>query len=239
MGKTLPVTAGLCAGLLLLAAPLSANAADAVRDVAPAEATAVARSFPAQAKTRATLAESTSTSVEQDSNWGGIETLNVPATQSPAEMEAQQQADETLKQAKAAEQAQSQAQAEAANRSAARENLTHAAAPTSKDATGLVQYALQYQGYPYMAGGNTPDGWDCSGFTQYVYSQFGVNLPHYSGAQAGAGTIVTDPQPGDLMVSYSHAGIYIGNGLMIHAMNPYDGTKVTAADWSMTFVRVL
>lgn len=90
-----------------------------------------------------------------------------------------------------------------------------------------------------MYGGNTPAGWDCSGFTQYVYARFGIHLPHPSGMQATVGTPVTDPQPGDLMANAGHAGIYIGNGLMIHAMNPVDGTKVTAVMPGMGYYRLL
>lgn len=57
--------------------------------------------------------------------------------------------------------------------------------------------------------------------------------------QATVGTPVTDPQPGDLMTNAGHAGIYIGNGLMIHAMNPVDGTKVTAVMPGMGYYRLL
>ena len=77
------------------------------------------------------------------------------------------------------------------------------------------------------------------GFTQYVYARFGIQLPHPSGMQATIGTPVTDPQPGDLMANAGHAGIYIGNGLMIHAMNPVDGTKVTAVMPGMGYYRLL
>lgn len=76
-------------------------------------------------------------------------------------------------------------------------------------------------------------------FNQYVYARFGIQLPHPSGMQAAAGTPVTDPQPGDLMANAGHAGIYIGNGLMIHAMNPIDGTKVTAVVPGMGYYRLL
>lgn len=73
---------------------------------------------------------------------------------------------------------------------------------------------------------------------QYVYARFGIQLPHPSGMQATVGTPVTDPQPGDLMANAGHAGIYIGNGLMIHAMNPVDGTKVTAVMPGMGYYEV-
>ena len=91
----------------------------------------------------------------------------------------------------------------------------------------VVQVALQYVGVPYRFGGADPSGFDCSGFTQYVYAQFGVALPHSSGAQGRMTAI--DPSaalPGDLVVmdGGGHVGIYLGNNMMIDA--PYGGRTV-------------
>lgn len=139
------------------------------------------RSFPATTTTRRDLlSESVSTDVQSDIDWGGIETLSVPQTKSQAEKDAElkaQQEEEARKQAQ--EQAEQQAREQAlrqeeASRSADRTVVTP---PASKTGQAVAEYAMQFKGYPYVYGGNQPTGWDCSGFVQYVYSQFGVNLP--------------------------------------------------------------
>ena len=86
----------------------------------------------------------------------------------------------------------------------------------------VVDYALQFLGTPYVWAGSTPSGFDCSGFTRYVYKHFGISLPHSSSIQAGYGTAVSrgDLQPGDLVFFFSpihHVGIYIGGGKMVDA----------------------
>ena len=145
------------------------------------------RSFPATTTTRRDLTrESVSTDVQSDSDWGGIENLIVPQTKSQAEKDAEakaQQEEETRKQAQeqAVRQAQTRAaQKEEANRSAERTAITP---PASKTGQAVAEYAMQFSGYPYVYGGNQPSGWDCSGFVQYVFAQFGVSLPHQSGSQ--------------------------------------------------------
>lgn len=194
------------------------------------------RSFPkTTAAKRDFLAEHTSTDVESNADWGGIESLDVPQTESQAEKDrkAQEQAEaEARAQAQAAQaQAQTQAGAQAASRSSERANISVPTAPASATGQALADYALQFQGYPYVAGGNTPSGWDCSGFVQWVFAQFGVSLPHYSGAQMSAGTAVgsiAEAAPGDIIVNAQHAAIYIGNGMVINALNPAQGTQVTS-----------
>jgi peptidoglycan DL-endopeptidase CwlO len=96
----------------------------------------------------------------------------------------------------------------------------------SLDAVAAV--AQQYQGVPYVYGGADPSGFDCSGFVQYVYAQFGVSLPHSSSAQGNLPQISPDAaQPGDIIVfdGGSHDGIYLGGNMMIHA--PYPGRTVS------------
>lgn len=190
------------------------------------------RSFPkTTAAKRDLLAEHTSTDVESNADWGGIESLDVPQTESQAEKDqkAQEQA-EAEAQAQAA-QAQAQAESQAASRSSDRASISVPTAPASATGQALADYALQFQGYPYVAGGNTPSGWDCSGFVQWVFAQFGVSLPHYSGAQMSVGTAVgsiAEAAPGDIIVNTQHAAIYIGNGMVINALNPAQGTQVTS-----------
>lgn len=194
------------------------------------------RSFPkTTAAKRDFLAEHTSTDVESNADWGGIESLDVPQTESQAEKDrkAREQAEaEAQAQAQAAQaQAQTQAETQAASRSSERANISVPTAPASATGQALADYALQFQGYPYVAGGNTPSGWDCSGFVQWVFAQFGVSLPHYSGAQMSAGTAVgsiAEAAPGDIIVNAQHAAIYIGNGMVINALNPAQGTQVTS-----------
>lgn len=169
-------------------------AASAGNAVAGTTVTAT-RSFPKTTTAkRDFLAEHTSTDIESNADWGGIESLDVPQTESQAEKDqkAQEQAKAEAQAQAAQEQAQAQAQtgAQAASRSSERANISVPTAPASATGQALADYALQFQGYPYVAGGNTPSGWDCSGFVQWVFAQFGVSLPHYSGAQMSAGTAV-------------------------------------------------
>lgn len=197
------------------------------------------RSFPkTTAAKRDFLAEHTSTDVESNADWGGIESLDVPQTESQAEKDrkAQEQAEaEAQTQAQAAQaqaQTQTQAEAQTASRSSERADISSVpTAPASATGQALADYALQFQGYPYVSGGNTPSGWDCSGFVQWVFAQFGVSLPHYSGAQMSVGTAVgsiAEAAPGDIIVNTQHAAIYIGNGMVINALNPAQGTQVTS-----------
>ena len=206
---------------LLGAAVPAASAGGAMADTT----VTATRSFPkTTAAKRDFLAEHTSTDVESNADWGGIESLDVPQTESQAEKDqkAQEQAEA---------QAQAQADSQAASRSSDRASISVPTAPASATGQALADYALQFQGYPYVAGGNTPSGWDCSGFVQWVFAQFGVSLPHYSGAQMSVGTAVgsiAEAAPGDIIVNTQHAAIYIGNGMVINALNPAQGTQVTS-----------
>ena len=93
----------------------------------------------------------------------------------------------------------------------------------------VVQVALQYQGVPYRYGGDTPAGFDCSGFVLYVYAQFGVSLPHGVRGQAALGTPISraDARPGDIVIfnNMSHSGFYMGGGQILDA--PYPGKTVS------------
>jgi cell wall-associated NlpC family hydrolase len=86
-------------------------------------------------------------------------------------------------------------------------------------------------GRPYVYGGESPSGFDCSGLVQYAYRAAGVTLPRTTGAQMSAGTPVSEAnlQVGDLVFFYggSHVGIYAGNGEVVHAPVPGDVVKLT------------
>lgn len=186
-------------------------------DSAQTSAVVSSRSFPKASSVKKNLfAESTSTSVDENSKWGGIETLDVPQTESQGEKEAAAAA------ASRSEQRASIPQVDLGK-------MTGTGTGTGTGAE-LASFSLKFQGYPYVAGGNTPAGWDCSGFVQYVFSQFGISLPRTSGAQATVGTPVAslaDAKPGDILANGTHAAIYIGNGQVMNAMNPVQGTAVS------------
>jgi cell wall-associated NlpC family hydrolase len=96
--------------------------------------------------------------------------------------------------------------------------------------TRFIAYATLLLGVPYTYGGTSPEsGFDCSGFTRYVYEHFGVALPHYSVAQYDLGRDVSrgDLEPGDLVFfdGLGHVGLYLGGGTFIHA--PHTGTAVS------------
>jgi peptidoglycan DL-endopeptidase CwlO len=92
------------------------------------------------------------------------------------------------------------------------------------DLSGIAGIAAQYLGVPYLYGGASPAGFDCSGFTQYVYAQAGISLPHSAAEQGRLGTrvAVSAAVAGDVVVldGGSHVGIYVGGGRMIDAPEP-------------------
>jgi cell wall-associated NlpC family hydrolase len=114
-----------------------------------------------------------------------------------------------------------------------------APAPASTGGQALVDFAMQFHGYPYVWAGNTPSGFDCSGFTQYVVQNvYGYDITHSTDLQANYGSYVAwgEWAPGDLVFFtgtggggyYSHVGIYIGDGKMIHAENAGTGVVISS-----------
>lgn len=138
------------------------------------------------------------------------------AEEAAAEQAAQEQAEERQESAPSRSQ-ERQAPAEPSTESAP--------APTSG---GVIGIAKQYIGTPYVYGGSTPAGFDCSGFTQYVFAKVGISLPRTAEAQRQMATPVSNPQPGDLVFFGApayHMGIYVGDGMMIDS--PRSGKSVS------------
>jgi peptidoglycan DL-endopeptidase CwlO len=142
----------------------------------------------------------------------------------------------------AAEEAAEAAEAAAAEAAEAAEAAASSVdVPASAIGNSVISIASRYIGVPYVSGGASPSGMDCSGFTQYVYAQLGISLPHSSSAQAGYGTQVpaSEAQPGDLMWTPGHVSIYAGGNTMIDASKP--GTVVdfrTIWQSNPTFIRL-
>lgn len=255
--KIFSVIASATAAFSMLAVMAPIAMAESSKDSAQAAVTST-RSFPKVTSVRRDiLTESTSTDVDANSKWGGIETLNVPQTKTPGEVaaDAARRAAAGLDVANvgniararagvvagvgaAAANANANANANAgaaanapASRSAYRgvpqAPKAEVAPPNGKSASDLLNFATQFLGkVPYRSGGTTPAGWDCSGFVQYVFANFGISLPRTSGAQATVGTPIPSldqAQPGDIIANAQHASIYVGNGMVINAQ--LAGTK--------------
>lgn len=98
--------------------------------------------------------------------------------------------------------------------------------PASAVGSAVLEIAARYIGVGYIYGGSTPDGFDCSGFTSYVFAQLGITLPRSSAGQRDVGTVVPadQAQPGDLMWWSGHVAIYAGGNLQIDSSEP--GTTI-------------
>jgi cell wall-associated NlpC family hydrolase len=112
--------------------------------------------------------------------------------------------------------------------------------PASGRAAAAVNYAMAQVGKAYVYGAAGPSAFDCSGLTMMAWAQAGVALPHSSSAQYSSGPHIaaSDLRPGDLVFYYSpisHVGMYIGNGMIVNALNPGAGVRVSAL-YSMPYV---
>ena len=141
--------------------------------------------------------------------------------------------EEAKRQEEARKAAEAAAAAEAAKKNNNNRNTggtTNNSGATYNPSTGnaIVDAAYSQIGVPYVWGGTTPYvGLDCSGLVQYCYRQAGKSIPRTSGSILAGGTIVSDPQPGDICWTPGHVAIYIGNGQMIEAQQTGVPVKVS------------
>jgi cell wall-associated NlpC family hydrolase len=176
-----------------------------------------------------------------------------------ANLQAQERARELRIQAEAQARLRAEARARAAAQAAAAQQPAQTTAPQSPSTSGVVappvtvpvvtgaghpaaaSIALRYLGVPYVWGGASPSGFDCSGLVMYVYAQLGISLPHYTVAQWAATSHISlsQAQPGDLVFfdGLGHVGIYLGNNQFVHA--PHTGTVVQVASLSGYYASAL
>jgi cell wall-associated NlpC family hydrolase len=174
------------------------------------------RQLQVAAQVRAWLAAQASTSPAADAQGAAVPPTSDPASSAPTPFADPATADPTVPTPQASSPA------------------TSAPPPRYGGAVGI---AMRYLGVPYKWGGASPStGFDCSGFTMYVYAQLGVSLPHYTGDQWQMGSAVArgDLQPGDLVFfdGLGHEGMYIGGNQFIHAPHTGDVVKISSISGS-------
>jgi len=154
----------------------------------------------------------------------------------------QLQAEEARRQQELERQAEQRLDSSPPTNSAPASDVPDGAAPPPTHG-GVVGIAMQCLGTPYVWGGASPSGFDCSGFVMYVFAQIGVSLPHNAAMMYGYGTPVSRTQlaPGDLVFfnGLSHMGIYIGGGQFIHSPHTGDVVKISSLGdswYSSTYV---
>lgn len=186
-------------------------------------------------------------SQEESSSSNSVATNNTAATNSVAQSSSQQSvANNSVAQTSSSQQQTvttpaASSSSTASSSSVAQTNNTQQATTTntgSASASAIISYAQSFIGVPYVWGGSTPSGFDCSGLVQYVYAHYGVNLPRVTTAQENAGTVipVSAAQPGDLYFwgakgSSYHVAIATGGGSFIHAPEPGESVKVGSTQY--------
>ena len=174
-------------------------------------------------------------SIEEGDGWVSKEfvscSIDFPKAESKAEEEARIRAEEAARK-KANEALAKATKKKSSGGSSAGGGVVYSGGG-SGGGSSVASYACQFVGNPYVYGGTSlTNGTDCSGFTMSVYRNFGVALPHSSGAQRSCGYGVgslAEAQPGDLICYSGHVAIYIGNGQIVHASTAATGIKISNA----------
>lgn len=128
---------------------------------------------------------------------------------------------------------QAETQQAYATPAATQEQAAPAASSGNASRDAIVATAMSGLGGSYVWGGKSYGAWDCSGFTSWVFAQHGIKLTAYTYAMKDELRPTSNPQPGDIVFQngYSHVGIYLGDGKMISALNPTNGTLVHPTSW--------
>lgn len=174
--------------------------------------------------------------IEEGDGWVSKEFVSVstvfPKAESKAEEEARLKKEEDER--RRANAAAQKATSKSSGSKSSGGGVTYSAAGSGLGAS-VANYALQFVGNPYVYGGTSlTNGTDCSGFTMGVYRNFGVSLPHSSGAQRSCGYAVgslAEAQAGDIICYSGHVAIYIGNGQIVHASTAKTGIKVSTVGY--------
>ena len=183
--------------------------------------------------------------VEEGDGYVSLDYVKLSTEFVEAESKAEEEA--RLAKEKAEREAANKAAREAANKQkagknnsggASGDNIKPASSYTTESSSigsAVAQYAQQFVGNPYVYGGSSlTNGTDCSGFVMSVYANFGVSLPHSSGADRNVGSAVdglANAEPGDIVCYSGHVGIYIGNGQIVHASTAKTGIKISDANY--------
>ena len=230
---------------LKTAEAIAAKATEEAKSAKAAAAEAALAAQEAADATQKTIDEAAVALAVLESDELERERIAAEEAQAAAEVAAWEAAQEAAREAARVAQAEADAQAlmaQGATRAAAQEAAAAAAAATprsvsrapvgaSGSSSAALDFAFSQIGKPYIWGSGGPEGYDCSGLTAAAFAAAGVTLPRTSAAQASAGTpvSVSDLAPGDLVFFGSpiyHVGIYVGDGLMVHAPKPGDSVKV-------------
>lgn len=160
-------------------------------------------------------------------------TTEFVTAESKAEEEARKKKEEDERQAaRAAAAGAAKKSSAGSSKSSSEQTIIPAGSSTGQS---VANFATQFVGNPYVYGGTSlTNGADCSGFVMSVYQNFGVGLPHSSGAQRNRGTDVggiQNAQPGDIVAYSGHVGIYIGGGQIVHASTAKTGIKISNATY--------